>query len=91
MLVGVEADGPAERSGLLIGDVLIAVNGQPVNTADDLVAQLSSARAGQQVSARLVRGGEVHVHQGRPKPTITPTHAATAGSRSRRSGAGFTE
>ncbi|HSH82711.1 MAG TPA: trypsin-like peptidase domain-containing protein, partial [Herpetosiphonaceae bacterium] len=59
MLVGVEADGPAEKSGLLIGDVLVAINGNTLNTADDLLAQLSGAQTGQQAAVKLIRGGEV--------------------------------
>ncbi|CAA9234910.1 MAG: hypothetical protein AVDCRST_MAG26-1148 [uncultured Chloroflexia bacterium] len=59
MLVGVEADGPAEKSGLLIGDVLVTINGNPLNTADDLLAQLSGAQTGQQAAVKLIRGGEV--------------------------------
>ncbi len=59
MLVGVEADGPAEKSGLLIGDVLVTINGNTLNTADDLLAQLSGAQTGQQAAVKLIRGGEV--------------------------------
>ena len=59
MLVGVEADGPAEKSGLLIGDVLVTINGNTLNMADDLLAQLSGAQTGQQAAVKLIRGGEV--------------------------------
>ncbi len=58
MLVSVEQDGPAEKSGLLIGDILISVDGKPLNSAEDLLAQLGSGRAGQQAGFKLVRGGE---------------------------------
>ena len=59
MLVSVEADGPAEKSGLLIGDILVTIDGKPLNTAEDLLAQLSSGRAGQMANFKLVRAGEV--------------------------------
>src|SRR6266542_2664209 len=42
LIVGVERGGPAERGGVLIGDVLIAVEGQPVSGTDELVAALAA-------------------------------------------------
>ncbi len=59
MLVSVEADGPAEKSGLFIGDILVTIDGKPLNTAEDLLAQLGSGRAGQTANFKLVRAGEV--------------------------------
>lgn len=35
-IVGVEARGPAARAGLREGDLLVAVNGRPVATVDDV-------------------------------------------------------
>jgi S1-C subfamily serine protease len=59
LLMMVDPRGPAERGGLFIGDILIALDGQPVHDMDDLLALLGNGRVGQTVPVRLVRGGEV--------------------------------
>jgi S1-C subfamily serine protease len=59
MLVSVEANGPAENSGLLIGDILVTVEGKPLNNAEELLAHLGSGQAGQVANFKLVRAGEV--------------------------------
>jgi S1-C subfamily serine protease len=58
LIVGVESGSPADRGGLLLGDVLVAFNGQPVRHTDDLLAALGPERVGQATPARVVRGGE---------------------------------
>ena len=58
LLVSVEPDSPAQRHGLLLGDILLALDGLPVRQFDDLFALLSDARIGKSVSARIVRGGQ---------------------------------
>jgi S1-C subfamily serine protease len=58
LLVGVEPGGPAEQGGLLIGDLLIALAGDPIRDTDDLQRALGSDRVGQAVPARVVRGGQ---------------------------------
>lgn len=57
MVMSVEPGGPAAASGLLQGDVLLALDGQPVRHLDELQALLGADRAGKSVPARLVRGG----------------------------------
>ena len=47
MVVGVEKDGPAERGGLMIGDILIALAGESVRDTDDLRTLLGPERVGQ--------------------------------------------
>jgi S1-C subfamily serine protease len=58
LVVGVERGGPAERGGLLIGDVLVALGGQPVTNTEDLLSALGPERVGQQTPLRVIRGGE---------------------------------
>jgi len=58
MVVGVESGGPSERAGLLMGDVLIGLHGQPIRDTDDLRGLLSSERVGEATTARVIRGGE---------------------------------
>ena len=49
MVVRVEPGGPAEGAGLMIGDVMIAVGGQPVGDADQLQAHLGPDKVGGQL------------------------------------------
>lgn len=51
--------GPAENAQLLIGDVLVALEGQPLADPDDLQTQLTSDRVGRPAQLRIVRGGEL--------------------------------
>ncbi len=59
LLAGVEPDSPAEKGGLLLGDTIVAVADSPVRQHDDLLAQLSADRVGQETVIRVVRGGQV--------------------------------
>jgi serine protease Do len=56
MVAGVAPNSPADRAGLLVGDVLLAVAGEPVEDAASLRDAL--ARAGEVVRLRVMRGGE---------------------------------
>ena len=59
MLMSVEAEGPAAKAGLLQGDVLVTVGGQPMRQMDDLQSLLAGS-GGKQVSVRYVRAGSLH-------------------------------
>lgn len=61
LVVRVEENSPAEKGGLLIGDILLAVEGQPINDADDLMAALHGDRVGKPVTVRVSRGGVVQM------------------------------
>jgi S1-C subfamily serine protease len=57
IVVSLEPDAPAARAGLLLGDVLVAIDGQPVTGADDAQAIVASRRAGSTLAAAVLRGG----------------------------------
>lgn len=57
LLVSVEPESPADAAGLLLGDVLLSLDGTPVWSPDDLIGLLSADRIGATVSARVLRGG----------------------------------
>jgi len=59
LLVSVEPDSPAGQAGLLLGDTLVGMDGQPVRQLDDLLGLLSGERVGRTVPARIVRGGQL--------------------------------
>jgi putative serine protease PepD len=50
--------GPAEKAGLKVGDAVIAVDGEPVNSASSLVGQLRERQAGADVKLTVVRDGK---------------------------------
>ena len=61
LLVGLEEDGPALTSGLLVGDTLVGVNANPVSDPDALWMQLSGNWVGKSIPVEVLRGGEKKV------------------------------
>ena len=59
LLVSVEADSPAAKSGLVMGDTIVTFDGEAVRHMDDLQALLSGDRVGKAFPMRIVRGGEL--------------------------------
>lgn len=59
LIVRVAPNGPAEQSGLMLGDTLLRLDGQSVPTVEDLRQQLRQLQAGQTVSVEVARGGEL--------------------------------
>jgi S1-C subfamily serine protease len=60
LLVQVDPGSPAEKGGLLLGDVLLAFNDVDVSDVDSLRRQLRLHSAGDTVKIRLLRGGALH-------------------------------
>jgi S1-C subfamily serine protease len=58
IVIDVQADGPAGQAGLLIGDVLLQLNGAQVSDTDDVHAQLGPTSVGKRLKASIIRGGE---------------------------------
>jgi S1-C subfamily serine protease len=58
LIVTVEPDSPAEQAGLMIGDMLVSLGGQPTTDGATLRAQLGADRLGQALPAKIFRGGE---------------------------------
>lgn len=59
LLVQVKSSSPAEQGGLLLGDTIVALDGQPVPHHDALQALLSADRAGKSVPIRILRAGQL--------------------------------
>lgn len=72
LIAGIEAGGAAEAAGLLIGDVLLAVDDCAVPDARLLPRILQRASAGQPRDLTILRGGE------RLSMTLTPAARAAA-------------
>jgi S1-C subfamily serine protease len=58
LIVGVENDSPASRGGLMVGDILVAVAGEPVSHHDELFARLQGDMTGQSTGTEILRGGQ---------------------------------
>jgi S1-C subfamily serine protease len=58
LVTSVAEDSGAGRGGLLLGDVIVAVEGKGVASPGDLLPFLEEDRIGQSLSVRIVRAGE---------------------------------
>jgi S1-C subfamily serine protease len=58
-VTGVVAGGPAAQAGVRPEDIVVALDGQPVEAISDLQRMLTGDRAGRPMEAQLVRGGEI--------------------------------
>ena len=58
LVLSVENDSPANRGGLRDGDVIVALEGQPVAGVDDLHRLLTEVRVGVSCSLTVLRGTE---------------------------------
>jgi S1-C subfamily serine protease len=58
LVVSVEAGGPADAAGVLLGDLLVSLDGTPVSDPSDVLALLGAERVGTGIVAQIVRGGE---------------------------------
>jgi S1-C subfamily serine protease len=57
LVTAIAEDSPAERAGWLIGDILLAIDNEPLPDVDALHAALSAERIGAPVRVALARGG----------------------------------
>jgi S1-C subfamily serine protease len=59
LVVDVKVGTPADEAGLLVGDLLLSLDGQPLTSPDELLDLLAGERVGKSVAARVLRGGGV--------------------------------
>jgi S1-C subfamily serine protease len=57
VVINLESGGPADRAGLLLGDLIVAVNGRQVSDPADILEFLGPESVGTSVSLRIVRAG----------------------------------
>ena len=59
VVVAVEPDAPAEQAGVMLGDILVALDGKPVSDATELLAAIGPDRVGRSLAVRVLRGGQI--------------------------------
>ncbi|HEY9089638.1 MAG TPA: trypsin-like peptidase domain-containing protein [Anaerolineaceae bacterium] len=59
MLVGVEGGSAAEKTGLIVGDILAGVGSKPLLDHDDLALHLMRDSVGRSLNLEVIRGGEL--------------------------------
>jgi serine protease Do len=57
IVLGVEPGSPAAAGGLIVGDVITALGGEPIEDAAGVHAQLGSGSAGREMAVDVLRGG----------------------------------
>ena len=60
LVVSVEAESPAAKAGLMVGDILAALDDEAVEQVDELLILLAGIKVNSEVAITLVRGGAVH-------------------------------
>jgi S1-C subfamily serine protease len=59
LVMNVESGGPAEKAGVLLGDVLFEVGGETVERVDTIQDSLATAKIGDVLQIRVIRAGEI--------------------------------
>lgn len=75
MIASVEPGGPADRDGVMLGDVLLALDGAAVSDPTDVLAQLAGDRVEKPMAVRVIRGGELKTFQVTPGERPQPRAA----------------
>jgi S1-C subfamily serine protease len=63
LIVELASESPALRGGLLLGDILVTLDGQTVDDGEALQALLGGDRVGRPVTVQVLRGGTLVAHE----------------------------
>jgi S1-C subfamily serine protease len=58
VIINLEAGGPADRAGLLLGDIITGLEGNEVSDPSDILTFLGPERVGKEAKLRIVRAGK---------------------------------
>ena len=61
MIVSVAADSPAAEAGLMVGDIVTALDQNAIEAVEQLQRLLSALEIGSETSLSFARGGEIHL------------------------------
>lgn len=80
-VVAAVQDGPAKDAGVKLGDVIVAIEGQPIDDSGDLMETVARRQPGERITLDLIRYGDrerVTVQLGTFEPTAPAPAAAKA-------------
>ena len=82
VITQLEKGQPGEKAGLKVGDIVVALNGQAINSANDLPVKISAMKPGTKVKLTVLRDGKekdisVTVAEN-PEDSTAPTEAKQA-------------
>ncbi len=63
LIVQVDENSPAQKGGLMLGDILIELDGQALKDAEDLRALLTGDRVDKTIPLEVIRGGKLQTLQ----------------------------
>jgi S1-C subfamily serine protease len=63
LIVKVDENSPAQRGGILLGDILVGLDNQTINDSDDLQAILAGNRVGKTIPVEVIRGSSLQTLQ----------------------------
>jgi S1-C subfamily serine protease len=55
----VEAQSAADQAGMLLGDVIIAINHEPIESVQQIQTYLGPQSVGQTLTLKVLRGGQL--------------------------------
>ena len=58
LIMGIEKESPAAKGGLILGDILVGVAGEPILHHDELFARLNGEVVGKSTPIDILRGGQ---------------------------------
>ena len=67
LIMGVQANSAAARSGLQVGDIIERIDGETMDRAMDVQAAVERAQVGQRLAIEVIRNGESRVISVRPQ------------------------
>ena len=59
IVINLEPGGPAEQAGILIGDIVIKLDQQPISRLQEVRGALEPEKIGQDIPVQLIRGGQL--------------------------------
>jgi len=62
-IANVVSGGPAEKAGIMSGDVITAINGEQVKTYSDLITILREHKVGEKISVTVIRNDEEKIFE----------------------------
>src|SRR5579884_651106 len=63
LILNVDENSPAQQAGILLGDILITLDGHAIRDAEDLQVLLAGERVGKTVPIEVIRGNTLHTLQ----------------------------